>query len=128
MPATDPARATPTDDADAPDPRRWKALAVCMLAGVMIFVDVSIVNVALPSFRTGLGASPSDLSWIVAGYTLTFGLALVPAGRLGDGRGRKRVLVAGLVLFALASLAAGLAQSPLWLVAARLVQGVAGGW
>ncbi|MEJ2859949.1 MFS transporter [Actinomycetospora flava] len=110
-----------------PVPGRWAALAVCMLAGVMIFVDVSIVNVALPAFRTGLGASPADLSWIVAGYTLTFGLALVPAGRLGDGRGRKRVLVAGLVLFALASLAAGLAQDATWLVAARLVQGLAGG-
>jgi EmrB/QacA subfamily drug resistance transporter len=98
-----------------------------MLAGVMIFVDVSIVNVALPSFTAGLGASPTDLSWIVAGYTLTFGLALVPGGRLGDGRGRKRMLVAGLVLFALASLAAGLAVTPLWLVVARLVQGLAGG-
>lgn len=98
-----------------------------MLAGVMIFVDVSIVNVALPAFRDGLGASPADLSWIVAGYTLTFGLALVPAGRLGDGWGRKRVLLAGLVLFALASLAAGLAQDATWLVVARLVQGLAGG-
>lgn len=127
MPATDPERAPRADDQDAPDPGRWKALTVCMLAGVMIFVDVSIVNVALPSFRTGLGAGPADLSWIVAGYTLTFGLALVPAGRLGDGQGRRRVLVAGLVLFALASLAAGLAQTPLWLVVARLVQGVAGG-
>ena len=63
-----------------------------MLAGVMIFVDVSIVNVALPSFTTGLGAGPADLSWIVAGYTLTFGLALVPGGRLGDQRGRQRML------------------------------------
>ncbi|MEJ2887109.1 MFS transporter [Actinomycetospora aeridis] len=117
----------PGDGAAAPVPGRWWALAVCMLAGVMIFVDVSIVNVALPAFREGLGATPADLSWIVAGYTLTFGLALVPAGRLGDGRGRTRVLVAGIVLFALASLAAGLAQTPLWLVVARLVQGLAGG-
>ncbi|MDD7964945.1 MFS transporter [Actinomycetospora lemnae] len=123
MPATDHQR---TDDG-TPVPGRWRALAVCMLAGVMIFVDVSIVNVALPAFQDGLGASPADLSWIVAGYTLTFGLALVPAGRLGDGRGRKRVLVAGLVLFALASLAAGLAQDATWLVVARLVQGLAGG-
>jgi MFS family permease len=127
VPATDHERDERSDDEETPDPRRWKALAVCMLAGVMIFVDVSIVNVALPSFTAGLGASPTDLSWIVAGYTLTFGLALVPGGRLGDGRGRKRMLVAGLVLFALASLAAGLAATPLWLVVARLVQGVAGG-
>ena len=69
-----------------------------MLAGVMIFVDVSIVNVALPSFTTGLGAGPADLSWIVAGYTLTFGLALVPGGRLGDQRGRRRMVIVGLVL------------------------------
>ena len=127
MSDTDHQRTATSSDGDAPDPGRWKALAVCMLAGVMIFVDVSIVNVALPSFTTGLGAGPADLSWIVAGYTLTFGLALVPGGRLGDGRGRKRMLVAGLVLFALASLAAGLAASPLWLVVARLVQGLAGG-
>jgi EmrB/QacA subfamily drug resistance transporter len=108
-------------------PGRWRALAVCMAAGVMIFVDVSIVNVALPAFQTGLGATPSDLSWIVAGYTLTFGIALVPGGRLGDSRGRGRMFVAGLLLFAAASVAAGLALTPLWLVIARLLQGVAGG-
>jgi EmrB/QacA subfamily drug resistance transporter len=98
-----------------------------MAAGVMIFVDVSIVNVALPAFRTGLGASPSDLSWIVAGYTLTFGIALVPGGRLGDSRGRKKMFVAGLLLFAVSSVGAGLAMTPLWLVIARLAQGAAGG-
>ncbi|MBW0102735.1 MFS transporter [Pseudonocardia sp. KRD291] len=108
-------------------PDRWRALGVCMSAGVMIFLDVSIVNVALPAFRTGLGASPSDLSWIVAGYTLTFGLALIPGGRLGDARGRRRMFTAGLVLFAVSSVAAGLAPTATWLVAARLVQGAAGG-
>jgi EmrB/QacA subfamily drug resistance transporter len=127
VPATDHQRAPRTDDEDTPDPRRWKALAVCMLAGVMIFVDVSIVNVALPSFRTGLGAGPADLSWIVAGYTLTFGLALVPGGRLGDQSGRRRMVIIGLVLFAVASLGAGLAPTPLLLIVARLVQGAAGG-
>ncbi|MDL5160530.1 MFS transporter [Actinomycetospora termitidis] len=110
-----------------PLPGRWRALAVCMAAGVMIFIDVSIVNVALPSFQTGLGAAPSELSWIVAGYTLAFGIALVPGGRLGDSRGRKKMFIVGLVLFALASVAAGLAMTPLWLVVARLAQGIAGG-
>src|SRR3954451_12412843 len=108
-------------------PGRWRALAVCMAAGVMIFVDVSIVNVALPAFRTGIGAGPADLSWIVAGYTLTFGLVLVPGGRLGDARGRKKMFMAGLVIFALSSVAAGLAMTPLWLIIARLLQGAAGG-
>ena len=108
-------------------PGRWRALAVCMAAGVMVFVDVSIVNVALPSFQTGLGAAPSELSWIVAGYTLAFGIALVPGGRLGDSRGRRKMFVVGLLLFAAASVAAGLAMTPLWLVIARLAQGIAGG-
>ncbi|MEJ2864362.1 MFS transporter [Actinomycetospora flava] len=112
---------------DNAHPGRWRALAVCMAASVMIFIDVSIVNVALPSFQTGLGATPADLAWIVAGYTLTFGIALVPGGRLGDSRGRKKMFVAGLLLFAASSIAAGLATTPLWLVVARLLQGAAGG-
>lgn len=112
---------------DSPFPGRWRALAVCMAAGVMIFTDVSIVNVALPAFQSGLGASPTDLSWVVAGYTLTFGLVLVPGGRLGDGRGRKKMFVVGLLLFAAGSVAAGLALNATWLVVARLLQGAAGG-
>ena len=67
-----------------PDPRRWKALTVCLIVGFMALLDVSIVNVALPSIEQGLGASESDLSWVVSGYALTFGLVLVPfrtAGR-----------------------------------------------
>ncbi|MGW4240027.1 MFS transporter [Streptomyces sp. NPDC004749] len=110
-----------------PDPRRWKALAVCLVAGFMTLLDVSIVNVALPSIRQGLAAPESDLQWVVSGYALAFGLFLVPAGRLGDARGRRAVFMAGLTLFTLASAACGLAQSSLWLVVARLVQGLAGG-
>ncbi|HEX5510163.1 MAG TPA: MFS transporter [Actinomycetales bacterium] len=110
-----------------PDPRRWKALSVCLVAGFMSLLDVSIVNVALPSIRTGLGASPSDLQWIVSGYALTFGLVLVPCGRLGDTRGRRTVFVTGVALFTLSSLAAGLAPTATVLVLARLVQGVGGG-
>ncbi|WP_327365630.1 MFS transporter [Streptomyces sp. NBC_01217] len=110
-----------------PDPRRWKALAVCLIAGFMTLLDVSIVNVALPSIRKGLHSPESDLQWILSGYSLAFGLFLIPAGRLGDARGRRAVFMAGLTVFTLASAACGAAQSSQWLVIARLVQGLAGG-
>ncbi len=122
--------ATPGDpfsDQYQPDPRRWKALAVCLVVGFMTLLDVSIVNVALPSIEQGIGASSADLSWIVSGYALAFGLVLVPAGRVGDARGRKTTFLVGLTLFVVASAACGLAQGPMTLVIARLVQGVAGG-
>ncbi|GAA4637001.1 MFS transporter [Actinoallomurus vinaceus] len=106
---------------------RWKALAICLVAAFMTLLDVSIVNVALPSIRSGLHASPDGLQWILSGYALTFGLTLVPAGRLGDARSRRAVFMAGLVVFTLASVAAGVAQNIVWLVVARLVQGMAGG-
>ena len=122
--------AEPGGGADAPyipDPKRWKALTVCLVVGFMALLDVSIVNVALPSIERGLGASESALSWVVSGYALTFGLVLVPSGRLGDAYGRRTAFLAGLVLFTVASAACGLARNPGWLVAARLVQGAAGG-
>ena len=112
---------------DEPDPRRWKALAVCLVGGFMVLLDVSIVNVALPSIRTGLEASESELQWVVSGYALTFGLLLVPAGRVGDVRGRRTMFTAALGLFSLTSLACGLAPTSLFLVVARLLQGLAGG-
>jgi EmrB/QacA subfamily drug resistance transporter len=93
----------------------------------MTLLDLSIVNVALPSMQDGLGASPADLSWVVSGYALTFGLVLVPSGKLGDNFGLKRMFLAGLALFTAMSMVCGLALSPLWLVLARLVQGAAGG-
>lgn len=114
-------------DADQPDPRRWKALSVCLVGGFMVLLDVSIVNVALPSIRDGLQASESELQWVVSGYALTFGLLLVPAGRVGDVRGRRTMFVIALALFSLASLACGLAPTSQTLVIARLVQGLAGG-
>ena len=106
---------------------RWRAFAVCLGAGFMTLLDVSIVNVALPSIEASLGAGPSDLQWIVAGYTLAFGLVLVPAGRLGDVRGRRTVFVAGLTGFVVASAACGLATTPEMLAVMRLVQGLAAG-
>lgn len=107
--------------------RRWRALAICLVAAFMTLLDVSIVNVALPSIRSGLRASSDGLQWILSGYALTFGLVLVPAGRLGDARSRRAVFVAGLALFTVASALAGVSQSTGWLVAARLLQGMAGG-
>lgn len=110
-----------------PDPRRWRALAVCLVVGFMTLLDVSIVNVALPSIEKGIGANSADLSWVVSGYALAFGLVLVPAGRVGDARGRKTTFMVGVTLFVLASAACGMAPGPMALVIARLVQGAAGG-
>ncbi|HWD06192.1 MAG TPA: MFS transporter [Amycolatopsis sp.] len=110
-----------------PDPRRWRALWICLIAGFMTLLDVSIVNVALPSMERGIGATPADVSWVVSGYALTFGLALVPAGRLGDDYGRRRMFLLGLALFVVTSALCGAAQNATWLVVARLAQGVAGG-
>ncbi|GAA0380209.1 MFS transporter [Acrocarpospora corrugata] len=109
------------------NPHRWQALAVCLVAGFMTLLDISIVNVALPSIQAGLGASDSALQWVLSGYALTFGLTLVPSGRLGDARSRRAVFMTGVVLFTLTSAAAGAAQHEWWLVVARLLQGVAGG-
>lgn len=109
------------------DGNRWKALTVALIAGFMTLLDVSIVNVALPSIRADLDLSPGGVQWVLSGYALTFGLLLVPAGRFGDARGRRTVFIAGLAAFTLASAAAGLAAGAGWLIAARLVQGAAAG-
>ncbi|SFK34054.1 MFS transporter [Cellulomonas sp. KH9] len=116
-----------TDDTYRPDPRRWKALTVCLAAGFMTLLDVSIVNVALPSVKEALDASDAVLQWVVSGYALTIGLVLVAAGRVGDALGRRTVFIAGVVVFAVGSLLAGTAQDGTWLVVARLVQGVGSG-
>ncbi|MEU4473364.1 MFS transporter [Micromonospora sp. NPDC023888] len=107
--------------------RRWQAVGVGLVAAFMTLLDVSIVNVAVPSIDRALHASPSDLQWILSGYALTFGLALVPAGRFGDARGRRNAFVFGIALFTVTSALAGLATSPTWLVIARLLQGAAAG-
>ena len=112
---------------ETPDPRRWRALAVCLIAGAMTLLDVSIVNVALPALRTGLGANDSDVQWIIAGYALAFGVVLVPAGRLGDARSRKNMFMLGVGLFTLSSAVAGAAPTPLLLSVARIAQGIGGG-
>src|SRR5450756_1872307 len=93
----------------------------------MSLLDATSVNVALPTIRTSLAASEATLSWIISGYALAFGLALIPAGRLGDGYGHKWVFFTGLALFTIASLACWLAQDGTQLIVARVVQGLAGG-
>src|SRR6476619_7486672 len=110
-----------------PDNTRWIALLVCCSALFMTLLDVSITNVALPSISDATGAGPSELQWIVSGYTLAFGLVPVLAGRLGDDHGRKRMFQVGVVGFAITSAVAGLAPTPGLLIAARVLQGVAGG-
>jgi MFS family permease len=107
--------------------RAWQALIV-LLAGMCIaLLDTTIVNVALPSIRTSIDASEATLSWIISGYALAFGLALIPAGRIGDRIGHKWVFFTGIALFTLASLACGLSQNDFQLIASRVVQGLAGG-
>ena len=110
-----------------PDPRRWRILAVTLVIGFMALLDVTIVNLALPSIRAGLGASAAGVQWIVSGYALTFGLTLVAGGRLGDALGRRRMMLIGLTGFMLSSAAVGLAPDETWVVVARLAQGAAAG-
>jgi EmrB/QacA subfamily drug resistance transporter len=107
--------------------RSWMALAVLLVGAFMSLLDATIVNVALPSIRSSIDASESTLSWIISGYALAFGLALIPAGRIGDRFGHKWVFFTGLALFTAASVACGLAQDDTQLVVARVVQGLAGG-
>ncbi len=109
-----------------PDPKRWQALGVLGIAYLMVVLDISIVNVALPSIQEDLDFSTSGLQWVVSGYALTFGGLLLLGGRSGDILGRRKVFMAGLLLFALFSLLCGLAWSAAALVAFRLCQGAAG--
>jgi EmrB/QacA subfamily drug resistance transporter len=109
-----------------PDPKRWKALAVLGIAYLMVVLDVSIVNVALPSIQTDLNFSPENLQWVISGYALTFGGLLLLGGRIGDLLGRRKLFMIGLGLFALTSLVAALSVSSGMLIAARLLQGAAG--
>lgn len=114
-------------DPDTSDPVRWRILAVLLIAIFMSLVGVSIVNVALPSIQDGLGATQSDAQWVLSGYALTFGIVLVAAGRAGDLWGRGGIFILGVVVFTLASVAAGLAPNAEALNAARFVQGVGSG-
>jgi EmrB/QacA subfamily drug resistance transporter len=105
---------------------RWLALYVLCLGTLMIVLDTTIVNVALPSIRTNLGFSQSSLAWVVNAYLLTFGGLLLLGGRLGDLYGQRRLYVVGIALFTVASLGCGLSTTKGELIAARAVQGVGG--
>ena len=112
---------TPTDGRE-----RWLALTVLCVGFFMIVLDATVVNVALPSIQDDLGFSQPALAWVVNAYLIAFGGLLLLAGRIGDLVGRRRVFLAGLVVFTLASAACGLAQSQEVLIAARFLQGVGG--
>src|SRR5205814_5833336 len=105
---------------------RWLALVVLCAGMLMIVLDATIVNVALPSIQSDLGFSQSSLAWVVNAYLIPFGGVLLLAGRLGDLVGRKRVFMAGLAVFTTASVLCGLSESQAMRVGARLVQGVGG--
>ncbi|MBB4660730.1 MFS transporter [Conexibacter arvalis] len=109
-----------------PDRRRWIALYVLCTGMLMIVLDATVVNVALPDIQDDLGFSQSGLAWVVNAYMIAFGGLLLLAGRIGDLVGRKRIFLAGLALFTFASLLCGLAQSSGMLVVARFVQGAGG--
>ncbi|AQT72915.1 MULTISPECIES: MFS transporter [unclassified Streptomyces] len=106
-----------------PDRRRWLALAIVMTAAFMDLVDVTIVNIAIPTLRQNFGASTSAIQWITAGYALAFAAGLITGGRLGDIYGRKRLFLIGIAGFTVASLLCGIAADPGMLVASRILQG-----
>src|SRR3954447_5822239 len=111
-------------EAQVAEKRRWIALALLATAQFVVVLDASIVNVALPSIGTALDFSQANLPWVVNAYVLTFGGFLLLGGRAADLLGRRRVFMGGLILFAFASLAGGLAPSEGFLIAARAVQGL----
>lgn len=115
------ANATPNQ----PDPRRWKALIVLSALQFMILLDMTIVNVALPAIEDGLGFTQTGLAWVVNGYALAAGALLVLGGRMADYYGRRRLLVIGVAVFAVASLLCGVATEPWMMVVGRFAQGTA---
>lgn len=111
-------------DADAGDPRRWSALAVLAVVQFMLILDLTVVNVAIPTMQADLGIGVTALPWIVDGYALMAGGLLLLGGRLADMLGPRRIFMVGLVVFGLASLASGLAQGTGTLIAGRFAQGL----
>ena len=108
--------------------RRWIALAVVCMGQLMMVLDATIVSVALPSMQRDLGFSQANLAWVIDAYMIAFGSFLLLAGRLGDLLGRKRMFLTGLVVFTVASVACGVSDSQVLLIAARFIQGLGGGW
>src|SRR5215510_10967264 len=125
-PETDMTPTTPIRPEAKGDRRRWAALVALCLGQLMIVLDVTIVNVALPSIQRDLGFSQANLAWVVNAYLISFGGLLLLAGRLGDLVGRRRVFLVGLAVFTSASLVCGVSAGQAVLVVARFVQGVGG--
>src|ERR1044072_9133203 len=105
---------------------RWLALYILCTGMLMIVVDGTVVNVALPTIQDDLGFSQRNLAWVVNGYMIAFGGMLLLSGRIGDLLGQRRIFLIGLAVFTGASLLCGVAQSQAWLIAARFVQGAGG--
>ena len=125
VPVPQPAPAWGTPAAQStPDPRRWLALLTVLTAAFMVLLDISIVNVAIPSIQSNLHASYADVQLVLAGYALGYALFLITGGRLGDIYGRKRLFMIGMAGFVAASALCGLAQSPTMLVVSRVFQGL----
>ncbi|MFI6340218.1 MFS transporter [Streptomyces sp. NPDC050535] len=122
------AQATPSQSAESPERARGSGIALLVIAScqLMVVLDITIVNIALPHIQTSLGFSTENLSWVINAYTLTFGGLLLLGGRLGDILGRRRVFMFGVLLFVFASLLGGLSQESWQLLAARALQGVGG--
>src|SRR2546430_11379731 len=118
--------ARPAATGDGADPRRWLTLIILLLAAFMNLLDVSIVNIAIPSIQRDLNASYADVQWALAGFTLAYALVLITGGRLGDTFGRKRLFLIGVTGFTIMSALCGAAQSPGQLIAFRVVQGAMG--
>lgn len=115
-----------TADTALPDPSRWKALAFIALAQLMVVLDATIVNIALPSAQTDLGISDGNKQWVITAYALAFGGLLLFGGRISDLWGRKRTFVVGLIGFALASALGGAAVNEAMMFGSRALQGVFG--
>jgi EmrB/QacA subfamily drug resistance transporter len=118
--------APPATAGERADPRRWLTLIILLLAAFMNLLDVSIVNIAIPSIQRELNASYADVQWALAGYTLAYALVLITGGRLGDTFGRKRLFLIGVTGFTIMSALCGAAQSPGQLIAFRVAQGAMG--
>src|SRR6202142_1405648 len=121
-----PGLAADRDGQPADRSRRGLALVVIATAQLMVVLDATIVNVALPHIQTALGFSGANLEWVVNAYALAFGGLLLLGGRSGDLLGRRRIFIAGILLFSLASLLGGFATNEAWLLTARVVQGIGG--
>jgi len=115
------------DRSDDSATRRWPALVICLVASFMTLFDVSVVTIASPSMEHSLHMTPAEITWALAGYALTFGLTLIPAGRLGDEHGRRTLFLIGLALFAVTGVICGLAPNAVVLIIGRLLRGVSAG-